>query len=1599
MNKILLTLVLLVGSFTSFLYPQIDKNLLLFGQSKYYLWNAHTGSNLVTDTDIFLYGSYLRTQVPKDSLDDFGDGLVRAGTKTASKYIVVEPIEVYWFDKIDEYSLTDTVYPFIQDGWQTVYTGSGVFSYYDIDSLDIGRTGVLLLRKATSHSIVNFQTRGLLKEYDINGVIYGQVDYEEDWYYGWQTPYTYIVSFDYYIPSSNPSITEMLHMRSGDAPYDPYSNNATVFNVKDEWTTFVDTITFYSMNPDYELVTSIYSTTFAVGDYVFIDNYQFRELTLPDSVRTLARTIDATDLLEDTEYIYYASILQPNGRYSKGADSTFITPLTAPSIYDIQLVDGKAQLAWDARTTAQDTTIILRSTNGIDYAVLEKQAPPSLTGSTTDSTLLSGETYYYGAYNVGTYVNSDTIFYPTGIATPLLELEFLPTAISDMQDTLSVVSILAIDSTLTDSTQYISGGEDAIDLETGDFTQFDNAVTEGSNTQAVSDTADIHGTYGAVVTFSGNNAEQDAYQVITIAGTPDTVRTRAYFIIDPDFAMNDTYSNEFIFTIQDGNVRIVSLALRNHTASAPNAITHYQLDVSVGSDNNTMATVAEYPLGDTIYVELLATINATTGSVGLWINGEEETLQTGLNTSALEIDRIWIGGAYAGGSNYEPTAGSWLKFDDVVYNTTGAEIGEYGGVSDTTWGAPYTYDYDTTYSTTDTVYTVVATNPNQQDVEVLDISWNGSANITVDDRNETLAKDDTLQIKITLDKNTPPQTLDGYVVVNTDQIDDSIRVTIAMQEVDLATDWDYVSDYSISTDGWTSYGTGTVVTANVDGISDGITTKNNVLKIMNSSYSGFIGVNTDFMGNTVGKRMLVQYEYLIPNAGNITSINYAGANTGTGFELISGLRSSNVIGEWTLNEFEVVWNDTYNKQIVCNWNGITTPDSFYIGAVRWKEITPTAELDTTAPNAVTNFVATGQAILSIPQSYVTLDWTASTSTDVDYYKIERGDTEGEVPALSWDSIATVNFGINTYQDTIPAFLETWDYRVLVVDDSSNISWNGNPTDSAYIPNPPTAPPPLAPSNLIAVGDTFAIHLTWNDNSSNEDGFYLFKDGIEVVVADLKANDESYTDSIYISGSSHTYQVSAYNEFGQSSRSNSASASTSDTTTFEGNIRYLSNVYTGKGANNGRSWDDAWGLGTIGQNEAGGNLQPNTIVYMDGGSTSLTYTSPSGVFFFEPTYDGTAGNLIIFKGSDDTGHNGEIIFDGQNQNKQAIDIQGDNYLSFEDITMRRFVNRTIEVKYPASYIYFKRIRIEGIYTDQGAFYINGDNNDNTLTNNIFIENCYVEAGNYSAGQVDLIYLTDVDHMYILNNILLQNNTLAPTTQHNDVIQAGQGSGTGNLVVAGNYIYHNYNTQVNANVLMWENLIDSVVVYNNIIDVPYHTGTNGNVVRDKEFVYNHYYTLAKNTIISNGSANMLSIDPAVQHFRAFNNIFNHVSQRSLPYQKQMRAPDSWSDWDGNFYGNYLTTSTSIVYLGGNKSMATLNGLGAELTGTPANRDRQNPLLNADFTPQVGSPVIGAGLSTTEFQNWIKSTLGGYLEWYDDNCGATLQIDYVPYIRKAP
>ncbi len=86
-------------------------------------------------------------------------------------------------------------------------------------------------------------------------------------------------------------------------------------------------------------------------------------------------------------------------------------------------------------------------------------------------------------------------------------------------------------------------------------------------------------------------------------------------------------------------------------------------------------------------------------------------------------------------------------------------------------------------------------------------------------------------------------------------------------------------------------------------------------------------------------------------------------------------------------------------------------------------------------------------------------------------------------------------------------------------------------------------PPAAPSNLTATANGTSITLAWQDNSGNEQGFKIERDGVEIAL--VSADVTGYVNSGLNPLTSYTYRVRAYNAGGHSAYSNEATETTGE----------------------------------------------------------------------------------------------------------------------------------------------------------------------------------------------------------------------------------------------------------------------------------------------------------------------------------------------------------------------------------------------------------------------------------------------------------------------
>ena len=203
---------------------------------------------------------------------------------------------------------------------------------------------------------------------------------------------------------------------------------------------------------------------------------------------------------------------------------------------------------------------------------------------------------------------------------------------------------------------------------------------------------------------------------------------------------------------------------------------------------------------------------------------------------------------------------------------------------------------------------------------------------------------------------------------------------------------------------------------------------------------------------------------------------------------------------------------------------------------------------------------------SASSSQINLSWTDN-STDEDGFAIEQA-TSSSGPFVE---IFEVMANVKTYLCTGLSSGTTYWFRVRGfrniyhgIDYSSYSNTTSMATQGGGVPT--------APSNLTATAVSRSqINLAWNDNSSNESGFYIERapsgSSSFTQIGSVGANVKTYSNTGLAAGTTYQYRVRAYNGSGNSGYSNTASTATYSNIA-QGKTASASSVQSGNTAANG-----------------------------------------------------------------------------------------------------------------------------------------------------------------------------------------------------------------------------------------------------------------------------------------------------------------------------------------------------------------------------------------------------------------------------------------------
>lgn len=156
------------------------------------------------------------------------------------------------------------------------------------------------------------------------------------------------------------------------------------------------------------------------------------------------------------------------------------------------------------------------------------------------------------------------------------------------------------------------------------------------------------------------------------------------------------------------------------------------------------------------------------------------------------------------------------------------------------------------------------------------------------------------------------------------------------------------------------------------------------------------------------------------------------------------------------------------------------------------------------------------------------------------------------PGMSAEVVAKytpANYWIIKYPGGNGATCWLWGQYATVIGDTNSLPEGVPPPLPPTATSAPTAPNPpkgvhlsctsvnksKKVGNLFLISFEWTVKVKWTDNSDNESGFYVYKDGS--IVATLPVNSTSYTDvftvALLINPPTHTYGVASFNSYGTS----------------------------------------------------------------------------------------------------------------------------------------------------------------------------------------------------------------------------------------------------------------------------------------------------------------------------------------------------------------------------------------------------------------------------------------------------------------------------------
>ncbi len=295
-------------------------------------------------------------------------------------------------------------------------------------------------------------------------------------------------------------------------------------------------------------------------------------------------------------------------------------------------------------------------------------------------------------------------------------------------------------------------------------------------------------------------------------------------------------------------------------------------------------------------------------------------------------------------------------------------------------------------------------------------------------------------------------------------------------------------------------------------------------------YTGYIYIpetstyTFELLSDEGSKLIIGNYSYTAKPVVQNDSVHTARSRTGT-INLTRGYHPIAIpyFEKTGTERLEIFWWNT---------NGVTREriNKGFFSAVNYSLPAP--------PAAPGSFAGTG-----ISSSKIRLTWFDNSSNETGFELLRAATVDGP-----YANIATIPANSTFYVDTLLKASTRYYYRLRAV---SKAGESGFASTNAVTSAPASTPNPEAPSHLVAASPASSkVSLSWNDNSTNETGFQVWRSTNATtgftLIATVAANSNAYADNSVTNLTRYYYYVVAVNGTYPSGKSNTVYATPGNT---------------------------------------------------------------------------------------------------------------------------------------------------------------------------------------------------------------------------------------------------------------------------------------------------------------------------------------------------------------------------------------------------------------------------------------------------------------------